>query len=149
MMTRQKETREVYLVFKDAGDNQIVWPCTVSVPLSLGGHQDQIVKARFKVLPEERLKFFYPSQQELLALIEKASAQLAAAGQAEAEADAPQGQRGDDGLLDEALLGLVDVPGAEARSEAEVAAALRAIPYIKDGLVRGYLEMIGRRIPKN
>jgi hypothetical protein len=146
----EKNTREVYLVFKDEADNTVVWPCTISVPLSGGGHQDQIVKARFKVLPDDRMKFFYPSQQEVLALMQKAAATIAAKDQVDAEAvSEPAGRRGDDGLLDEALLGLVDVQGAGSRSEADVAKSLRALPYVMDGLVRGYLEMIGRRVAKN
>jgi hypothetical protein len=147
-----KQTRDVLLVFKEPAENRIVWPCEIEVPLSGGGFQTQVLKARFQVLADERMEFFYPTQNAMLALIANATADMLKAAQGGGEIappPAPPGRRGDDGLLDEALLGLVDVPGAGERSEAEVAKALRETPYVKDGLVRGYQQMIGRRLAKN
>jgi hypothetical protein len=137
------ENKTILLHYKSATANEIVWPCIIKVPLSGGVFQDQELKARFRVLPEERLEFLYPNPNSILALVE-----AAVQAQAAPVAETPL-RRGDEGLLDLALVGLVDVPGADGKSEADVAQQLRGVPYIRDGLVRGYSEMIGRRVAKN
>jgi hypothetical protein len=143
-----KDTKEVYLVFKPEDDNQIVWPCKIEVPLSGGGFQQQILKARFKVLPKARQEYFYPTQLGMLAALEKATADLANAVPQDGPVPTPA-RRGDEGLLDEALLGLVDVPGDHKLSETDLAAKMRQKPWIEAGLVTGYFEMTGQRLSKN
>lgn len=142
---------KIMLAFKRAEENVIEWPCAIQVPLNGGGFEEQQLTARFKVLPDERHDFLYPSELSVLAEVRsalEAPPPMPPASDSETPAEKPK-RRGDEGLLDEALLGLVGVPGAGALTEVDVAASLRKVPYIRDGLVRGYQEMIGRRVTKN
>jgi hypothetical protein len=142
-MAEQKQ-QIVQFAFKAAQDNNLVWPCQVRVPLSGGGHQMQELKARFKVIEEGRYRLFYPTAETLLQQVG-----AIAAGRAAPDDEAMPARLGDEGLLDEVLQGVVDVPGGEGMSAAELTVKLRSVPYIKDGLIAGYHEMIGRRVPKN
>jgi hypothetical protein len=120
------------LIFKET-PGIIAWPCTISVPVSGGGRQDQEVTARFNVISRER---FDELVGDPLSRVTRP------------EGAAPQG---DIPLLNEVLVGfdgMKDETGATV-DDARAKASLMALPYAVQGLARGYVEMIGLRPSKN
>lgn len=119
-------------VFK-SDPGEIAWPCTISVPLSGGERQDQIVTARFVVVSNERLDELVGTALSRLTPVEGASPQ------------------GDLPLLQEVLKGFNDLKNESGQSVGDETAksALLALPYAVRGLARGYVEMIGLRPAKN
>lgn len=115
-------------VFKKAEGNVIAWPCTISVPVEGGGRQDQELIAKFKVASQQQIEEFY-SIDGLM----------------------KHGAKRDEKFLSEYLVGGVDVPKGEAgtASDEEVKALVLETSWAIDGVVRGYFDMIGRRLPKN
>lgn len=114
------------LVFKkDIG--LIAWPCTIRVPQDGGGHQEQQLVPRFKVIAQERIETLYG-----------AAARTA-------------GDNPDTSLLGDVIDGFdgfKDETGAPVPDADAIAWAV-ATPYVRDGLIAGYFDMLGRRAAKN
>jgi len=123
----------VSFVFKDT-PGVIVWPCKISVPLDGGGFQEQELKARFKVIDNDRFD-------------ELAGTPVSRAiGNTEGVK-----KQGDRPLLEEVLVGFADFrnAGGAVVDDAVAIPAMLALPYAVAGLVRGYMEMVGLRAAKN
>jgi len=105
----------------------IVWPCKVSEPVNGGAREEATLTVRFNVLPQERIEEAFPR----LAIMQ--DPKLARA------------------FLEEAVVGfdgLTDDKGKSVDGQ-KVKAQLLAQPYIHDGVLEGYFDMIGRRLTKN
>lgn len=105
----------------------VSWPCRISEPVDGGKREEFELTVRFKVLPQERLEQAFPR----LAIMQ--DPKLAREFLAEAV-------QGFDGLVDENKKP-VDGP--------QIKAGLLAQPYVHDGVLEGYFDMIGRRLTKN
>lgn len=111
---------KVAFAFKtSAAPNIVSWPCTISVPKDGGVFDEQTITARFKVISGERAR-------EL-------------AGQSYRE------------LLNEVVVAFVDLKNEDGAAVPDEAAkaSLFELPYAVAGLVQGYFDMVGRRLPKN
>jgi hypothetical protein len=102
------------------------WPCTISVPQDDGARQEQMITPRFRVIPQSEIDELYTPEAFRRGNSDAVLMQKVVAGF--------------DGLKDESG---EPVPDDVAK------ATLLGIPYVVDGLTRGYSEMLGRRTAKN
>jgi hypothetical protein len=125
------DKKPVKLVFRSDDANRVIsWPCTISVPQDNGERQDQLVTARFKLMASDEVQKYFDALARL---------------------SEPKHPWGNVAFLQDALTGfegLQDESGTEADNEA-AKTLLLSLPYAVDGLVRGYFDMIGTRLPKN
>jgi hypothetical protein len=121
----------ISLIFKAADAKRVIaWPCPISVPLEGGKREEQTVTPRFRLMKSDEVEKYFDTLGRVTD---------------------PGRRFGNIAFLEDVIEGFDGLKDESGAAVADDAAKeyLLSLPYGVDGLVRGYFDMIGRRLPKN